>query len=76
MSCSRVLTFLSLGVALVGCEAVPLPTEPTSTAPVTSRAGQPADSVGAENTKQNDDLTGSWTWRRLSGQRSHLSSPN
>jgi hypothetical protein len=76
MSCSRVLTFLSLGVALVGCEAVPLPTEPTSTAPVTSRAGQPAESVGAENTKQNDDLTGSWTWRRLSGQRSHLSSPN
>ena len=62
MSCSQVLTLLSLGVALVGCEAVRLPTEPTSTAPVTSRAGQAADSAGAKNTKQNYDLTGSWTW--------------
>ena len=61
MSCSRVLTLLSLGVALVGCEAVRLSTEPTSTA-VISRGGQPADSGGAENTKQNYDLTGSWTW--------------
>jgi hypothetical protein len=62
MSCSRILTFLSLGVALVGCEAVRLPTEPTSIAPVSSRAGQPADSGRAETTKQNYDLTGSWTW--------------
>ena len=62
MCCSRVLTFLLLGVALVGCEAARLPTEPTSTAPVTSRAGQPADSTGAENTKQTYDLTGNWTW--------------
>jgi hypothetical protein len=62
MSSFRVLTFLSLCVALAGCEAVRLPTEPTTTAPVTSGPGQPADSSGVQNTKQNYDLTGSWTW--------------
>src|SRR5215217_7115637 len=67
MGCSRILrclsvvTYLPLGLALAGCEAGPLPTEPT-TASVTSRAGQLDDSAGAENTKQNYDLTGSWTW--------------
>jgi hypothetical protein len=66
MSCSRVLTFLSLDVVLAGCEAVRLPTEPTSTAPVTSPTSQPADSGVAENTKQNYDLTGSWAWQATS----------
>jgi hypothetical protein len=60
MSCSRVLTLLSLGVMLVGCEAGRLPTEPTSAAQTTLQpGGQSANSRAAEGI----NVTGSWAWQ-------------
>ena len=59
MSCSRVVSLLSLGVALVGCEAGRLPTAPTRAAEMTPAAGGQSATSGAEEI----NLTGSWTWQ-------------
>jgi hypothetical protein len=64
MTCARVLTYLSvvtylpLVLALAGCEAGRLPTEPTRVAQVTLPASQSANPSAAKETR----LTGSWSW--------------
>ena len=60
MFCSRVLALFLLGVALVGCEAGRLPTEPTSVAQTTLQAGGESANSGAA---AEINLTGSWTWQ-------------